>query len=157
MPDETITEEQEQVAQLFTRYELYCSKWSCAYLPLLAFSFVMYFHLCEMYNPLVIMFLFIGIWGVVPHLLYRYTAARFARLLSEEERKMIEPPGYVFAEQREQDTFDHLMKASAKITPRTEYLRASAKPEDNTLLRAAQYTDEKAQDQLLRPADNDEK
>ncbi len=45
-----------------------------------------------------------------------------------------------------------MQRSYRTIKPAKELLRASAKPENDTLLRATQYTDEKAQEQLLRPS-----
>ena len=39
--------------------------------------------------------------------------------------------------------------------PKKELLRPAQQPQDDTLLRATQYTDEKAQEQLLRPTTDD--
>ena len=86
-----------------------------------------------------------------------YAKRKFAKELTEEEYALLFEATHTSSNRYERNAAQQLTKAYQKIHPKTEYLRASQQPKDETLLRAAQNTDDTPRDQLLRPSENDEK
>jgi|GEM_PF-7102150 len=103
-----------------------------------------------MLNPLIATAALFSLGGLCCKFSCQWQARGFAQSLREDERILI--CRYVRTSDHMLYSVDHLVKACSRSVEKEELLRSSTQPEDNTLLRAAQYTDEKAQDQLLRPA-----
>jgi len=76
----------------------------------------------------------------------RFAARLFVRRLSPDERSLI-----IQADNKD----SRQLLNACKINSKNELLRASTEPQDDTLLRAATFTETTPQDQLLRPADSD--
>ncbi len=83
-----------------------------------------------------------------------HSLKRFMRKITPEEYELIESVSTMRLSEDERKFVTQTRIDYAKINPQAEYLRASQKAEDDTLLRAAAYTDATQQDQLLRSADN---
>ena len=97
-----------------------------------------------------------GSLGIIPIILYLLKRISFLQQLTEEEKHLLLQASVngIYGDSR---TAKSILTECGKLkaNPRQEYLRASEKQDDDTLLRAANSTDNTPQEQLLRPSDTD--
>ena len=146
MPDNIQTEEKEQVKRLLKRWINYDAKW-CIFTAIIV---VLLICCANIPNSFPISFILMPVTALACYFLWRWSLQRFIRRLSKEDRELLvrvaKDDAYTHP------NFDSLLKA-CKINPQIEYLRPSQQTQSDTLLRAAAYTEERTQDQLLRPTD----
>ncbi len=153
MPDKTITEEEKQVKRIIKRWRILDLQWTMIYV----FStMVLFFFIIKAYAPqwvhnLAIISMMLTQYFMMQSL-SRITLKKVLNSLSLDERNAL-----VRYSDANNLTLQGQMVAKAlrtyKVVPQIELLRASTEPQDDTLLRAATYTDDTPQDQLLRPTD----
>lgn len=144
-------EEQDQINAIVTRWVTYDTRGCIIYASAVGVIFVTI-------NVLKLGMLFALTVSLLlsvpsPFLLSRWMGLRFSRGLSKEDRELI--PHAKTVPVRAQDSFDYLQRA-CKINPQMEYLRSSQQTQGETLLRAATYTNDTPQEQLLRPSQTQE-
>ena len=155
MNESTLTEEQQiQVKKLLARLHRQRVVAAYAYasfiLGMLLF-FRLIFPPSSLYGCLPIFI----INGFGAYKAFRWATKRFVRQLAPTERNLLNKAADIPLSSREKYEHKELVEVFQQIPPQAQYLRASQKPQnDDTLLRAAQYTNETAQEQLLRPTDN---
>ena len=151
MPDTTTYEERQQARQLLNQYLGLVANKTFFLSLLVAMLMIIYVSLEN--HPLEIYFLLAGL--VVS--LYTVRVARLLRRefigqMTAQELDLIARTPNEAINKEEKKAAKNLIKAYQKVNPEWEYLRPSHKTQDETLLRAAAYTETTPQDQLLRPS-----
>ena len=151
MPHHSIMEEQKQVKHIIRRLKI---RYTLYYLPFclgvsILLAILMYKDPKRFISPLgaVIM---LSNYIFAPFFV-RWAAKRTARRLSQDQYIALERAAEIMDDSMEKKNINALLKAGKRY-PEKELLRASQPSQDDTLLRAAQYTDNAPQEQLLRPS-----
>ncbi len=152
MPDETITEEQKQLKRILKRWTFSYARLSLTIMvPIVCGLLVLHFHPLHHSISMAILALFFRL----PFFLNRLFTKYFVKRLSADEREVL-----THIAKTSTDTWELNRVKELIGSPRSQasiLLRASQQPQDDTLLRAAQYTDDTPKEQLLRPTSTDEK
>lgn len=148
MPDNIPTkEEQKQITRIVRRWMLRNQR-SMLVLISAVTLFWLFFNTLNPNTFSSIMVGFFIVHFIVYRMAFRKAARNFVRRLSPTERELITSKQTEYTGQSR--IIESLLRAN-HIKPEREYLRASVKDEDETLLRAAASIEATAQDQLLRP------
>lgn len=166
VPETILTEEQKQMSQLLRRCRqahcifrnaILCATISCAVWVLLAVLLNRRIGTIFVVNPLLLYLLFL--LSLVGRVCVLSSKRRhFVRQLTIEEKELLERASQI-APKSARETAVQVLRIHENLRQSDEQnlLRASQQTQEDTLLRAARYTDTTPQDQLLRPSPTEEK
>ncbi len=149
MGDNTPTEEQKRIKPILKRWQTHYLKALILTMSIIC-SLYLFLPPTDMITTKLVFVAVVILAGIAYPLIYRWSVKKFVSSATDEERKTL----FALSEA----VFDALPNArelrdACKMNAQKELLRASQQTQSDTLLRAAAYTDEKAQEQLLRPTD----
>jgi len=157
MPDETITQEQEQLKRLLKRWHnaesIFIAMYQCA--PKIAIASFIMGMVLSFFAPNQISY--IVPFFSTPMLGYIFMRIRARRReflleLTDEDKILLERHSTNQKDNIRREVLD-ILKSHMEIQLSQELLRPSRLTQDDVLLRATQHTDTAPQDQLLRPTD----
>ncbi len=98
---------------------------------------------------------FVILWAV-HFLVDKHTKQEFAKQMTRQEFEILQQARETVKSYYNRGTIIELTQVYQDRSPKEELLRPFQQTQDDTLLRAAQYTADTPQEQLLRPASTDE-
>lgn len=161
MSDDTTTEEQKQVKKFFERWSSFRGRTETPYILVLIASLFLFFVMTKKIDEnylgtyVAVLAIFLAAYSAFAFSLWKHHSKQFIHNLTPSEYEMLTNIDLKSLRDDESLEIGRLLRLYQKVNPQKELLRASAEAQEDTLLRAAAYTETTPQDQLLRPADDD--